>query len=144
MSGRIFTFYSWKGGVGRTMALANVGVQLARRGKRVLLVIDDIWRSDDFRAFDVVSAQSRVLFTTRDAGVLRLIGAREEALEQLDELEAKRLIAESVGTSFHPAFRSRITTEAAERRVLAEAAEGLLSFAEKRRPNWYPDPNEGA
>lgn len=42
MSGRIYTFYSWKGGVGRTMALANVGVQLARRGKRVLLVDWDL------------------------------------------------------------------------------------------------------
>lgn len=42
MSGRVFTFYSWKGGVGRTMALANVGVQLARRGKRVLLVDWDL------------------------------------------------------------------------------------------------------
>ena len=42
VSGRIFTFYSWKGGVGRTMALANSGVQLARRGKRVLLVDWDL------------------------------------------------------------------------------------------------------
>lgn len=42
MSGRILTFYSWKGGVGRTMAVANVGVQLARRGKRVLLVDWDL------------------------------------------------------------------------------------------------------
>jgi tetratricopeptide (TPR) repeat protein len=42
MSGRIVTFYSWKGGVGRTVALANIGVQLARRGKRVLLVDWDL------------------------------------------------------------------------------------------------------
>lgn len=42
MTGRIVTFYSWKGGVGRTMALANVGVQLARRGKRVLLADWDL------------------------------------------------------------------------------------------------------
>ena len=38
----IFTFYSYKGGSGRTMALANVGVALARRGKRVLLVDWDL------------------------------------------------------------------------------------------------------
>ena len=42
MSGRVVTFFSWKGGVGRTMALANVGIQLARRGKRVLLVDWDL------------------------------------------------------------------------------------------------------
>ena len=39
---RIITFYSYKGGVGRTAALANIGVLLARRGKRVLLVDWDL------------------------------------------------------------------------------------------------------
>ncbi len=38
----INTFYSFKGGVGRTMALANVAVHLARRGRRVLLVDFDL------------------------------------------------------------------------------------------------------
>ncbi len=33
----ITTFYSYKGGVGRTMLLANVGVILAQRGRKVLL-----------------------------------------------------------------------------------------------------------
>ncbi|MDI6448847.1 ParA family protein [Anaerobaca lacustris] len=36
------TFYSFKGGVGRTLALANVGVELARTGRRVLLVDFDL------------------------------------------------------------------------------------------------------
>ena len=39
---RIVTFYSYKGGVGRTAALANIGVLLARRGKRVLLIDCDL------------------------------------------------------------------------------------------------------
>jgi MinD-like ATPase involved in chromosome partitioning or flagellar assembly len=38
----IITFYSFKGGVGRTMALANVGLELARTGRRVLLVDFDL------------------------------------------------------------------------------------------------------
>ncbi|HEX9983886.1 MAG TPA: AAA family ATPase [Thermoanaerobaculia bacterium] len=37
-NGRIITFYSYKGGTGRTMALANVGWILASAGKRVLLI----------------------------------------------------------------------------------------------------------
>lgn len=41
-SGQIVTFYSWKGGVGRTMALANTAIQLARKGKRVLVVDWDL------------------------------------------------------------------------------------------------------
>jgi MinD-like ATPase involved in chromosome partitioning or flagellar assembly len=39
---RIITFYSYKGGVGRTFAIANIGVLLARRGKRVLLTDWDL------------------------------------------------------------------------------------------------------
>ena len=38
----ITTFYSFKGGVGRTQALVNVGVELAKRGRRVLLVDFDL------------------------------------------------------------------------------------------------------
>lgn len=42
MSGTIVTFYSYKGGVGRTAALANIGVVLSRWGYRVLLVDWDL------------------------------------------------------------------------------------------------------
>ncbi len=38
----IITFYSFKGGVGRTLALVNVGAELARRGRKVLLVDFDL------------------------------------------------------------------------------------------------------
>jgi MinD-like ATPase involved in chromosome partitioning or flagellar assembly len=38
----VFTFYSYKGGVGRTMALANVAVALAGRGARVLIMDWDL------------------------------------------------------------------------------------------------------
>ncbi len=40
--GRIITFYSYKGGVGRTFALANIAVLLAQQGKRVLVVDWDL------------------------------------------------------------------------------------------------------
>jgi len=39
---RITTFYSYKGGVGRSMALANVAVLMARAGRRVLMMDFDI------------------------------------------------------------------------------------------------------
>ena len=38
----ITTFYSFKGGVGRSMALANAAVELASRGRRVLAVDFDL------------------------------------------------------------------------------------------------------
>jgi hypothetical protein len=40
--GRLITFYSYKGGVGRSRALANVGVQLAVSGRSVLCVDFDL------------------------------------------------------------------------------------------------------
>lgn len=50
----------------------------------------------------------------------------------------KRLIAEAAEAPFTPAFHDRIVEEAATRRRSAEAAEGLASFREKRKPGWYP------
>ena len=41
-NGQIVTFYSYKGGTGRTMALANVGWILAANGNRVLTVDWDL------------------------------------------------------------------------------------------------------
>src|SRR5688572_26543290 len=40
--GRIITFYSYKGGTGRTMALANVAWILASNGHRVLVIDWDL------------------------------------------------------------------------------------------------------
>ena len=40
--GQIVTFYSFKGGTGRTMALANVAWILAANGKRVLIADWDL------------------------------------------------------------------------------------------------------
>jgi len=40
--GRIITFYSYKGGTGRSMALANVAWLLAAAGRRVLIVDWDL------------------------------------------------------------------------------------------------------
>ena len=42
MKGVIFTFYSFKGGVGRSMALANIGVHFCRQGYRTLLIDMDL------------------------------------------------------------------------------------------------------
>jgi len=41
-NGYVYTFYSYKGGVGRSMAVANVGVLMALAGHRVLLIDWDL------------------------------------------------------------------------------------------------------
>ncbi|PJF38834.1 MAG: hypothetical protein CUN54_10000, partial [Phototrophicales bacterium] len=40
--GQIITFYSYKGGVGRTMTLANVAVLLAQWGYKTLIIDWDL------------------------------------------------------------------------------------------------------
>jgi cellulose biosynthesis protein BcsQ len=59
----IVTFYSYKGGVGRSMALANVAYELARKGKRVLMVDWDLEAPGLERYFD-----SNKLFKREVAG----------------------------------------------------------------------------
>ncbi len=50
----------------------------------------------------------------------------------------KRLVRETAGSDTTPEFRDMLAREAAARRHAAEAHEGLASFAEKRKPSWYP------
>lgn len=55
----IYTFYSFKGGVGRSMALANVAELLYRRGLKVLIVDFDLEAPGLERYFDVKDAAHR-------------------------------------------------------------------------------------
>lgn len=53
----VATFYSFKGGVGRTMALVNTAVELARRGRRVLTVDFDL-EAPGLDTFDILRPPS--------------------------------------------------------------------------------------
>ncbi len=55
----ITTFYSFKGGVGRTMALVNSAVTLAQRGRRVLVVDFDV-EAPGLDTFDVLQLRKEV------------------------------------------------------------------------------------
>lgn len=66
--GSIVTFYSYKGGVGRSMALANIAVLLAQRKKRVLVIDWDLEAPGVERYF---SSCERV--TTGGDGLIRLL-----------------------------------------------------------------------
>ena len=55
----IATFYSFKGGVGRTMALVNAAVSLALRGRRVLVVDFDL-EAPGLDTFDVLRPKEEV------------------------------------------------------------------------------------
>ena len=55
----ITTFYSFKGGVGRTMALVNAAVKLAQSGRRVLVVDFDL-EAPGLDTFDVLKPREEV------------------------------------------------------------------------------------
>lgn len=55
----VVTFYSFKGGVGRTLALVNIGVELAQQGRRVLLVDFDL-EAPGLETFDLLRHRETV------------------------------------------------------------------------------------
>src|SRR5881398_1050556 len=57
------TFYSYKGGVGRSMALANLAALLARRGRRVFMIDFDLEAPglDSFQEFGIEAKKQGVV-----------------------------------------------------------------------------------
>jgi cellulose biosynthesis protein BcsQ/tetratricopeptide (TPR) repeat protein len=82
-AGRIITFYSYKGGTGRTMALANTAWILASSGKRVLVVDWDLDAPGLDRFLHPFLDQDKLLTTP---GVLDLVSRFSQSL-----LEQQRL-----------------------------------------------------
>ena len=81
----ITTFYSFKGGVGRSMALVNVAVGLANRGRRVLVVDFDL-EAPGLDTFDVTTPRDQV------PGVVDFVG---EYLGSGQAPDAARFISET-------------------------------------------------
>jgi len=79
--GEVITFYSFKGGVGRSMALANVAAIYAQRGKRVLALDFDFEAPGLHRYFLPTGAQS---FTPAEPqmGVLNFFDALRTRLSE--------------------------------------------------------------
>lgn len=89
MTGKVLTITSGKGGVGKTTATANVGVALARQGKRVVVIDADI----GLRNLDVVlGLENRIVYDLVDVveGRCRLRQAliRDKRLDTLFLLPA--------------------------------------------------------
>ena len=62
-------------------------------GRRCLVIADDLWKIDDFRALDAVKPPARLLFTTRDAEIVRGTGAVELEVLQLELEQARAVLA---------------------------------------------------
>src|SRR5215475_10343096 len=76
-NGQVVTFYSYKGGTGRTIALANVAWILAANGKRVLVVDWDLESPGLYRFFKPFIGETALAST---GGVINLIREYEWAM----------------------------------------------------------------
>lgn len=76
----VVTFYSFKGGVGRSMALVNVAAEIARRGKRVLVVDFDL-EAPGLNTFDITRSDGR------DRGLLDFVCDFRDSAEVPDVRE---------------------------------------------------------
>jgi cellulose biosynthesis protein BcsQ len=100
----IVTFYSYKGGVGRTMAMANVAVLLAQRNLKVLAVDWDLEAPGLERYFGYFTV------TPSRGGLLRLLrdqqrGSRGHYRRHLHACPEPSAVIRSSSTSFRAAGR---------------------------------------
>ena len=85
--GTVYTFYSYKGGVGRSMAMAGVAYLLARRGLKVLAIDFDLEAPGLERYFFESEPAARV---REHPGLMDLIQTYKLALTSEAEFEAAR------------------------------------------------------
>jgi NB-ARC domain-containing protein/apoptotic protease-activating factor 1-like protein/WD40 domain-containing protein len=68
----------------------------ALKTKRWLIVLDDLWREEHLRAFELADTPSRLLVTTRDYGIARSSGATH-VVDELTDSAARAFLAKAVG-----------------------------------------------
>jgi len=69
----------------------------ALEGRRILVILDDVWKVDDVEAFLVDVPPARLLITTRNREVLVGLGAEEHWVDALSPSDALRVLAEWTG-----------------------------------------------
>ncbi len=108
MSGKVYTFYSYKGGVGRTMALANIGTLLSLWGKKVLMIdwdleapgLENYFKSGNERLLDQLKNKD---------GLIDLIFRRKQNKEYLVEsIQWKDHISQLLNYSQHETSKGKL------------------------------------
>src|SRR5205823_12646216 len=67
------------------------------RDKAALVIVDDVWRSEDIEPCLAESLRSRLLFTTRDGSIAAAVGAEEHTAELLTLEQSRALLARWAG-----------------------------------------------
>jgi hypothetical protein len=95
------------------------------RDRACLLVVDNVWTADDAYAFNVLDRRGALVLTTRDAGLVRGVGAVEVEVAELSDGQARTLAARWAGV---PA--ELLPAEAAETlRLVGNLALGVATVA---------------
>ena len=64
------------------------------RDRACLVVVDNVWTADDVYAFSVLDRRGVLLVTTRNAGLVRAMGADEVEVAELSDTQARTLAAD--------------------------------------------------
>ena len=99
--------------------------------KAALIILDDVWKASVAQAFDVLGPRSRLLVTTRDAGILHALNGELVPVSLFSEEEALQLLADSVGTE--PSALSREAREVIHECGLLPLALALCGGMAKKR-----------
>ncbi|NOK14562.1 KGGVGR-motif variant AAA ATPase [Corallococcus exercitus] len=118
--GQVITFYSYKGGVGRSMAVANVATLLAQRGKRVL-VLDFDFEAPGLHRYFLEKPKKVKLPTER----YKPEGARDGVIDFFTALRAKLRERLPGGVSAHEASGDRSAILGGIREVVRELVGAL-------------------
>ncbi len=140
--GSIITFYSYKGGTGRSMALANVGVLLSRSNRKILLIDWDLEAPGLHRYFDGLFQDESIelkpglidYFTQIQSNVDNTRRSYEETKRIIDNIHLDEFILETTiphlsimkAGAFDDIYPQKINTLKWE--TLFQNAEGLFSL----------------
>jgi WD40 repeat protein len=96
--------------------------------KAALIVVDDVWSKADIEPLLVESPRSRFLFTTRDAAIGNLVGARDHAADLLDDAQSGELLALWANKPFSelPAVADEIISECGRLPLALSVLGGML------------------
>jgi WD40 repeat protein len=108
-------------------------------GRRCLVIVDDLWEMASFRALDVVKPPGRLLFTTRDAEIVRGAYAIPREVLELELEQARAVLAGWVKLepAALPPKADALCLEAGNL-ALAVAMIGALVRAEGGGARWSP------
>lgn len=128
----VTTFYSYKGGVGRTMALINVAILLARAGKKVLVVDFDLEAPgipsfDQFRCADSRAGVVDYVCAYRDTGRAPDVS---DFIVQCTDGSTPPIWLMPAGRHTHPGYAEKLYS--IDWKDLYDNHEGFLMFEDMR------------